>query len=99
MGTDDHVERLARIEGALTGMQAEMATMRDALMRLVRIEEQHAATRDEVRRVHARLDDLDNRMDAAERRIDGMRGPLVWLSGIAATVVAGLVSVLVGRVM
>lgn len=83
----------------LSSVQADIAMMRDALMRLVRIEEQHASTRDEVRRVHARLDALDARLDEAERRIDGMRGPLMWLAGIAATVVAGVVSMLVGRVM
>lgn len=46
MSVEDTNERLARIEGVLSGVQSEIVTMREALMRLVRIEEQHAATRD-----------------------------------------------------
>lgn len=97
MGIEDHIERLARMEGILTGIQAEMAAMREALLRLVRIEEQHAATRNEVRRTHERLDGLDARLDAVETRTEQLRGPLVWLAGIAASVVAGIVSVAIGR--
>lgn len=99
MGIDDHIERLARIEGVLSGIQAEMATMREALLRLIRIEEQHAATRDDLRRVHGRLDALDERLDGLDKRVETMRGPLVWLAGIAATITAGVVSLILGRMM
>lgn len=99
MGSDDHGERLARMEGILAGIQAEMAVLREALLRLIRIEEQHATTREEVRRVHERLDAMDARLDEAEKRLEGLRGPLMWLTGIAASVVAGLVSLILGRVM
>lgn len=99
MGAEDHGERLARMEGILAGMQAEMSAMREALLRLIRIEEQHAATREEVRRVHERLDAIDTRLDEAEKRVETLRGPLMWLSGIAATVVAGIVSLFIGRAM
>lgn len=115
MGIEDHAERLARIEAIMTGVQAEIAAMREALTRLVRIEEQmqaraererdlrrlideqHDVLREDARRLHERLDAIDARLDESERRIETMRGPLVWLAGIAASVVAGLVSLLVGR--
>lgn len=76
----------------MTGMQSEMGAMREALLRLVRIEEQHASTQDAVRRAFERLDKLDERLDALEAQVSGVRGPLMWLAGIAASVVAGLVS-------
>jgi septation ring formation regulator EzrA len=106
MGTDDTAERLARIEALMSGMQAEMAAMREALIRLVRIEEQHASTRDElarqqeaIRRMHGRLDQYDERLDGLDQAVASIRGPLLWLAGIAASVVAGLVSLLLGRVL
>jgi septation ring formation regulator EzrA len=113
MGTEDTAERLARIEALMGGMQAEMAAMRDALIRLVRIEEQHAGTREDIarqqeaiRRMHERLDHYDDRLDKHDERLDGIeqsmasiRGPLLWLAGIAASVVAGLVSLVLGRVL
>lgn len=80
----------------MTGMQGEMSAMREAIVRLVRIEEQHAATQDSVRRAFERLDKLDERMDALEEAVAGIKGPLMWLAGIAASVVAGLVSIFVG---
>ncbi len=80
----------------MTGIQAEMGAMREALMRLVRIEEQHAATQDAVRRSFERLDKLDERLDALDEQVAGIRGPLMWLAGIAASVVAGLVSLFIG---
>lgn len=106
MGTEDTHERLARIEALMSGMQAEMAAMRDALIRLVRIEEQHAGTRDDlarqqeaIRRMHERLDKYDERLDGLDEAVASIRGPLLWLAGIAASVVAGLVSLLLGRVL
>jgi len=106
MATEDTQERLARIETLMSGMQAEMATMRDALIRLVRIEEQHASTRDElarqmgdIRMMHERLDKYDERLDGLDEAVASIRGPLLWLAGIAASVVAGLVSLILGRVL
>jgi septation ring formation regulator EzrA len=106
MGTEDTHERLARIEALMSGMQAEMAAMRDALIRLVRIEEQHASTRDElarqhedIRRMHERLDKYDERLDGIDEAVASIRGPLLWMAGIAASVVAGLVSLVLGRVL
>jgi chromosome segregation ATPase len=151
MGTEDTHERLARIEALMSGMQAEMAAMRDALIRLVRIEEklaervkqedqfvqrlahaeetvaqmrvflsearefparvvrieeQHAGMRDElarqqevIRQMHERLDKYNERLDGLDEAVASIRGPLLWLSGIAASVVAGLVSLLLGRVL
>lgn len=103
MGAEDHGERLARIEAVLSGIQGEMTTMREALMRLVRIEEaiavRDAHARETMGRVHARLDAIETRLDETDKRVESMRGPLLWLSGIAATVVAGAVSVLLGRVL
>jgi len=106
MGTEDTAERLARIEALMSGMQAEMAAMREALIRLVRIEEKHASTRDElarqqevIRRMDERLDKYDERLDALDQAVSSIRGPLLWLTGIAASVVAGLVSLFIGRVL
>lgn len=80
----------------MTGMQGEMSAMREAIVRLVRIEDQHAATQDAVRRAFERLDKLDERMDALDETVAGIKGPLMWLAGIAASVVAGLVSLFIG---
>jgi DNA repair exonuclease SbcCD ATPase subunit len=151
MGTEDTQERLARIEALMSGMQAEMAAMRDALIRLVRIEEklaervkqedqfvqrlaraeetvaqmraflsearefparvvrieeQHAGTRNDlasqqeaISQMHERLDQYDERLDGIEQAMASIRGPLLWLAGIAASVVAGLVSLLLGRAL
>lgn len=106
MGAEDHAERLARMEGILSGMQAEMAAMREALLKLIRIEEQMSAhlSREEesraiVKRLHERLDTMDARLDEAEKRLESLRGPLLWIAGVAASVVAGLVSLILGRVL
>lgn len=99
MGTEDTHERLARIEALMSGMQAEMAAMRDALIRLVRIEEQHAGTRDDLARQQEAIRRMHERLDGLDEAVASIRGPLLWLAGIAASVVAGLVSLLLGRVL
>jgi uncharacterized coiled-coil DUF342 family protein len=144
MGTEDTNERLTRIETLMSGMQAEMAAMRDALIRLVRIEEklaervkqedqfvqrlahaeetvaqilaflsearefparvvrieeQHAGMRDELARQQEAIRRMHERLDGLDEAVASIRGPLLWLSGIAASVVAGLVSLLLGRVL
>jgi len=106
MVTEDTAERLARIEALMGGIQAEMVAMRDALLRLVRIEEQHASTREDIarqqeaiRRMHERLDKYDERLDGIDEAVASIRGPLMWLAGIAASVVAGLVSLVLGRAL
>lgn len=92
-------ERLARIEAAIAGMQGEIAGMRDMLARLVRIEERMAvhfesesAAREQIKRMHDRL-------EAVERRVDGMRTPLLWFAGVLSAVIASVASVFIGRSM
>lgn len=96
MAIEDVVERLARMEALMSGMQGEMSAMREAIVRLVRIEEQHAATQDAVHRAFERLDRLDERLDALDETVTGIKGPLMWLAGIAASVVAWLVFLFIG---
>lgn len=99
MAVEDVVERLARMEALMSGMQGDMGAMREAIVRLVRIEERHAATQDGVRRASERLDRLDERLDALDETVAGIKGPLMWLAGIAASVVAGLVSLFIGGLL
>lgn len=90
----------------LAGIRTEIETMREALVRLVRVEEQmsmllarDADGRDERRRLHDRVDALDARCDELDKRLEALRGPLAWLAGIAATVVAGAAGALLWRAL
>ncbi len=102
MGIEDQESRLARIEAVLEAARADIAAMREAILRLVRIEEQQAVMRESVTHVHARLDDMDRRLDELAARataLEQARDIGAWVAGIAATVIAGAVSILVGRLM
>jgi len=103
---DQFVQRLARAEETAAQMRTFFNEARDFPARVTRIEEQHAGTREELtrqqdalKRLHEHIDRQDARLDAVEQSIAALRGPLLWLSGIAATVVAGLVSLILGRVL
>lgn len=102
MGSEDTIERLARIEALMGGMQAEVSAMRDAIQRLVRIEEQHAGTQDAVRRLFDRMDRQDERIDAHDRaleRLEQTRTVLAWVAGIVAAAAATLASLIIGRLI
>ncbi len=94
--------RLSRIETVLEAQCRDIADMRDAVVRLVRIEEQQTAMRDAVTQTHERLDGLDERCDDFDVRItdlERVRAVAGWVAGIAASVIAAAVSIVMGRLL
>ncbi len=101
MGVDDHDSRLARIEAVLDATRADISAMREAILRLVRIEEQQAVMRESVQQVHALLDAMKARMDKAEERmvsLEQARAVGAWVASLAAAALATLSSMAITRV-
>lgn len=99
---DEVSARLIRMETVMEAQVREIAAMREAILKLVKIEEQQAAMRETVTHVHARLDEMDKRADDLAGRVTALeqaRAIGAWVAGIAATVIAGAVSILIGRLM
>lgn len=96
------IERLTRIETAFEATRAEIASMRDAIVRLVRIEEHQGSIRAEVTRVGEMQDKLEEQLDTIQSRLVALeqaRAVGVWVAGIAATVLASGATFLVTQVM
>lgn len=94
--------RLEGVESSIDGLRVEVSEMRRDLRDLVRLQEQHIATVDAVRRAHTRIDALDKdsedctkRTAALERSVESHTWALrlvtaAILTGVVAIVVAAL---------
>ena len=72
--------RMENMEKALNSVQKSLADINQGLQSLVRLEEQHAATRDGMARAHARIDDLDDENSKGATRTNAIEVKLAGLS-------------------
>jgi len=89
--------RLEGVESSIDGLRVEVAEMRRDLRDLVRLQEQHIATVDAVRRAHTRIDALDKdsedctkRTAALERSVESHTWALRTMFAALLTVIGGL---------
>lgn len=90
--------RLEGVESSINGLRSDIGDMRRDLRDLVRLQEQHIATVDAVRRAHTRIDSLDKdsedctkRTSALERSVESHTWAMRAMAAMLMTVVAGLI--------